>query len=247
MFAAPQKEATVKGTATIRVIAILLFAACGAPCQNSPAADNASRPNPPAPAEVQRPETRSWQSLPDAPMPVSPQPPSQGTGVGAGQESEPANLVSPPETGFANPYRLQFTQNQTNDSFGKYLVFQTPKPDPAYAPSNSSNFLGRATYAASSTFLIHSASGRPRLNTAYFVGMMAFAAVHTAYRPYYQRTGGAIVGDFGVTIGSNAGINVFHEFEPAIRSKARTVTPKFIYRLEERFNGSQVPRDPLDK
>ncbi len=230
----------MKRTATIRVIAILLFAAGGALCQNSPAADNASRPDPPAPSEAQRPETRSWQSLPDAPVPVSPQPPTQGTGAGAAQESEPANVVRLPQTGFANPYRLRFT-NQTNDSFGKYMDFQTPKPDPAYAPSTSSNFLGRATYAASSTFFTHSASGRPRLNTAYFFGMMALAAVNTAYRPYYQRTGGAVVGNFGVTIGSNAGMNVFHEFEPAIRSKARTFTPKFIYRLGEGFTGSQVP------
>jgi len=239
MFAAPQKEETVKGTATIRVIAILLFAAGGALCQNSPAADKASQPDPAAPPGVQSPETRSWQSLPDAPTPM--QPTAQATGAGSGQEGKPANPVPPPETGFANPYRLRTTQNQSSDSFGKYMDFQTPKPDPAYAPSTSGNFLGRATYAASSTFLSHSASGRPRLNTAYFVGMMALAAVHTAYRPYYQRTGGAIVGDFGVTIGSNAGINVFHEFEPAIRSKARTFTPKFIYKLEERFTGSQVP------
>ena len=159
------------------------------------------------------------------------------------QEIEPDNLTPPPQTSLAAPYQMRFSQNQPNDSFKKYLDFQLPKPDPSYAPSASSNFLGRASYAASSTFLTHTASGRPRLNTAYFLGMLALAAVHTAYRPYWQRTGSAVAGDFGLTIGSNAGINVFHEFEPAIRSKARSITPKFIYKLEERFTGSQVPRD----
>jgi hypothetical protein len=73
--------------------------------------------------------------------------------------------------------------------------------------------------------------------------MLTLAAVHTAYRPYWQRTGSAVVGDFGVSIGSNAGINVFHEFEPGLREKTRSITPKFVYRLEERFTGGQ--RDSL--
>ena len=230
----------MKGTAPIRVISFFLLAACGALCQNTPSADKASQPDGPISSAAQRPETRSWQSLPDAPVPV--QPPVQ-SGAVALQEIEPDNLTPPPQTSSAAPYQMRFSQDQPNDSFKKYLDFQLPKPDPSYAPSASSNFLGRATYAASSTFLTHSASGRPRLNTAYFLGMLALAAVHTAYRPYWQRTGSAVAGDFGLTIGSSAGINVFHEFEPAIRSKARSITPKFIYELKERFTGSQVPRD----
>ena len=175
-------------------------------------------PNPP---EVQRPETRSWQSLPDAPTPV--QPSFQANSAAA--EIEPANLTPPLEPGSTTTYQLRFTQNQPHDSFANYLQFQLPKPDPAYA-STGSSFLGRASYAVSSTFLTHSASGRPRLNTAYFLGMLALAAVHTGYRPYWQRTGGAVAGDFGVTIGSNAGINVFHAFEPAILNKNAGLHPQ---------------------
>lgn len=178
-------------------------------------------------------------------MPV--QPPTEGSVAVTMQANEPANPTPPLETSFTTPYRLRFTQDQTNDSFAKFMNFQLPKPDPGYAASTSSNFLGRATYAVSGTFLIRSASGKPRLNTAYLVGMLALAAVHTAYRPQWERTGGAVGGDFGVIIGSNAGINVFHEFAPAIRQKTRNITPKFVYRLEERFTGGggQVPRNPL--
>jgi hypothetical protein len=227
----------VKGTTPIGVISFLLLAACGAFCQNTPSADKASQP------EVQSPETRSWQSLPDAPMPV--QPSTQGTGAGATQESEPAKLTPPPETSFATPYQLRFTQNQTNDSLAKYLDFQLPRPDQVYMHSTSTSFLGRVSYAASSGLLTHSASGRLRLSASFCLGMLALAAVHTAYRPYRDRTGPAVGDDFGVSIGSNAGINVFHEFEPAIRSRARSITPKFVYRLGERITGTQAPRDSL--
>src|SRR5208282_2912154 len=98
----------------------------------------------------------SWQSLPDAPTPV--RPPSQGTGNGATREIEPGNLTPPMALSFTAPGLSWSTQNQPNDSFTRYLVFQTPKPDPAFAPSTSSSFLGRASYAASSTFLSRSAS-----------------------------------------------------------------------------------------
>jgi hypothetical protein len=241
---AKRKEGTVKGTTSTRVISLLLLAACGALCQNSPSADKALQPDGSTLPEAQSTETRSWQSLPDAPMPVQPQPPTEGTVAVTMKANEPANLAPPLETSFATAYSLRFTQNQTNDAFTKYLNFQLPKPDQGYAPSASGNFLGRATYAASSTFITRTASGRPRLNTAYFVGMLALAAVHTAYRPYWERTGGAVGGDFGVSIGSNAGINVFHEFAPAIRQKTRSITPKFVYRLEERFTGGQAPSNP---
>jgi hypothetical protein len=229
----------VKGTAPIRVISFLLLAAVGALCQNSTSVDKGSQLDSPNPPEVQRPETRSWQSLPDAPSPVQP---TQGTGANT-MRVEPGSVTPPPQPSFTNSYALRFTQDQSNDSFSKYLVFQTPKPDPSYAHSASGSFLGRASFAASSVLLTHTASGRPRLNTSYFLGMLALAAVHTAYRPYWERTGPAVVGDFGVSIGSNAGINVFHEFEPAIREKARGLTPKFVYRLGERFTGAQSPRD----
>ena len=191
-------------------------------------------PNPP---EVQRPETHSWQSLPDAPTPA--QPSFQANSAAA--EIEPANLT--PQPGSTPSNQLRFTPDQPRDPFANYLQFQLPRPDPAYA--DGSSFLGRTSYAVSSTFLSRSASGKPRLNTAYILGMLALAAVHTGYRPYWQRTGGAVAGDFGVTIGSNAGINVFHAFEPAILNKTRALTPKFLYKLQERFTGSQAPRDSL--
>jgi hypothetical protein len=185
---------------------------------------------------------RAWQSLPEAPSPV--QPLIQESGASA-LRPEPADPTPPSEPGFTASYQLRSTPNESTNSFAKYLDFELPKPDPTYARSTSTSFLGRASHAASSVLLTHSASGRPRLNTAFCLGMLTLAAAHTAYRPYWERSSGAVFGDFGVTIGSNAGINVFHEFEPAIRDKARSMTPKFVYRLEERFTHDQPPRDSL--
>jgi hypothetical protein len=230
----------VKGTAPIRVIFFLLSAACGALCQNLASADllHGSQPDAPNPPEVQRPETRSWQSLPDAPLPVQPQAPENGSSV---MRVDAVSVTPPPQFSFPAPDALRFTQDKSSDFFSRNLVFQLPKPDPSYAHSTSGSFLGRASYAASSVLFIHTPSGRPRLNTGYFLGILALAAVHTAYRPYWERTGSAVAGDFGVSIGSNAGINVFHEFEPAIRG----ITPKFVFRLGERLTGGQAPRDSL--
>jgi hypothetical protein len=205
--------------------------------------ENGSHPSSPKLPEANRPETRSWQSLPDAPTLA--QPTSEASGAAGAQEIQPALLTPPPHLSFTAPDLMRGPQNHSSDSFSTYLVFQTPKPDPAYSFSTNSSFLGRASDAASSTFLIRTPSGRPRLNTAYVLGMLALAAVHTAYRPYWQRTGGAVAGDFGVTIGSNAGINVFHAFEPAIMNKTRSFTPKFLYKLEQRATGSQSLRDSL--
>jgi hypothetical protein len=238
-----RKRETVKGTAPIGVISFLLLAACGALCQNIPSADKASQPDRPTPPEVQRPEMRSWQLLPDAPSPV--QPATQGTAAGAMSEIESETVIPPPRPSFTASDSLRFTQNEPRGPFTNHLDFQLPKPDQVYTRSTSTSFLGRVSYAASSGLLTHSASGRLRLSTSFCLGMLALAAVHTAYRPYWDRTGAAVGGDFGVSIGSNAGINVFHEFEPAIRTKARSLTPKFIYRLGERFTGNQAPRDSL--
>ncbi|MGC2210064.1 MAG: hypothetical protein WA532_08110 [Candidatus Korobacteraceae bacterium] len=229
------------GRAPNWVISFLLLAPCATFCQSSASTNlhqesQTASPNPP---EVQRPETRSWQSLPDAPTPVQPSFQANSAPAEIGQ----ANLTPPLEPGSTTTYQLRFTETQPHDPFANYLQFQLPKPDPAYAAGSS--FLGRTSYAVSSTFLARSASGKPRLNTAYILGMLALAAVHTGYRPYWQRTGGAVAGDFGVTIGSSAGINVFHAFEPAILNKTRALTPKFLYKLQERFTGSQAPRDSL--
>ncbi len=69
---------------------------------------------------------------------------------------------------------------------------------------------------------------------------MASVANHTAYRPYWTRSTSATFNDFGSTIGSDAGMNVFHEFGPGIRQMVKGLTPKFVSRIEERITHDQT-------
>ncbi|MGA8619117.1 MAG: hypothetical protein WB660_11445 [Candidatus Sulfotelmatobacter sp.] len=70
-------------------------------------------------------------------------------------------------------------------------------------------------------------------------------AVHTAYRPYWARSPSATFSNFGSTIGSDAGVNLFHEFGPGIQHLVKGHTPKFVSKIEERITSDQTPRNPV--
>jgi hypothetical protein len=91
--------------------------------------------------------------------------------------------------------------------------------------------MGRASDAASRIFVTRDDSGKARLNTSYFLGVLASVAIHTAYRPYWTRSTSATFNNFGSTIGSDAGLNVFHEFQPGILQMVKGHTPKFVFRI----------------
>ena len=263
-LAALQDRAMVKRTAPIRVISFFLLAACGALCQSErPSADllqglQFDGSNSP---EVQRQEMRTWRSLPDAPSSV--QPPTQAekfhtfvnearspltlgaVGVNAGvmRETELEHVTPGPQPSLTALYKAVFIQKESSAFFGKYLYPSLLKQDPRYYPSTSGSFMGRATYAASRIFITRDDSGKRRLNTSYFLGVLTSVAIHTAYRPYWARSTSATFNNFGSTIGSDAGINLFHEFGPGIRQMVKGHTPKFVSRIEEGITHDQTPRD----
>ena len=233
------------GIESIRVISFLLLAACGALCQSLPSADlpQGSRLDDPNPPEMQRPEMSTWSSLPDAPSPVqSPAPGADGVSTGALRETGQGHLTPGPLP--IATYQLGFPQKSSNDFFAKYLYSQPSTPGPGFHPSTSGSFLGRISYAASSIFITRDSTGRGRLNTPYLFSMMTMAASHSAYRPAWQRSPSSTFNDFGSTMGGNAGINVYHEFQPGIRQKVRGITPKLIFRMGESFTHGQHAGDP---
>jgi len=251
-----------KRIAPIRVISFCLLAACGAWCQSERADlvqglqfDGSNSP------EVQRPETRTWRSLPDAPSTV--QPPKQAqkfracvdevrsplaldavdiiTGVMRGAE---LRRVTPgPQPSFTAPHNAVVAPKEFHTFFDKYLYPSSLKPNLRYHPSSGGGFMGRATYAASRIFIVRDDSGKGRLNTSYFLGALTSVAVSTAYRPYWARSSSATFNNFGSTIGSDAGMNLFHEFEPGIRQMVKGHTPKFASRIGERITNHQTPRE----
>jgi hypothetical protein len=79
-------------------------------------------------------------------------------------------------------------------------------------------------------------SGRAKLNTSYLLRTLTSVAKDTASTPYWRRSLGAPFGDFGSTVGSDAGMNLWHEFGPSIEQLMKSHALKFVSRIEERIN-----------
>ncbi len=93
--------------------------------------------------------------------------------------------------------------------------------------------MGRATEAASSVVFGRDESGQRRLNTSYLLRVATMVAAHTARRPYWERSGSAPLSDFGSTVGNDAGMNLWHEFGPAVQHVVTGHLPEFVTRMEE--------------
>ena len=258
-----QNRVMVKRTAPIRVISFLLVAACAALGQSEPPSadlvhglhfDGSNS------SEAQRQEMRAWKSLPDAP---SFQPPTQAekfqafvdearsplilgaVGVNAGimRETELGRLSSGRTASLTTLYKGVLIQRESSAFFSKYLYPALLKQDPRYYPSSSRSFLGRVTYAASRVLITRNDSGKTTLNTSYFLGVLTSVAISTAYRPNWTRSTSATFKTFGSTMGSDAGINLLHEFGPGIRKMVKSHTPRFVSRIEELTTNDQAPRE----
>jgi len=253
----------VKRTAPIRIISFLLLAAYGALCQSErPLADlvqglKFDGSNAP---EIERQEVGTWKSLPDAP---SVQPPTQtekfrtfvdearspltlgAVAINAGvmRDTELGHVIPGPQSSLTAVYKVVFIQKESSAFFGKYLYPSLLKQDPCYYPSTSGSFLGRATYAASRILITRNDSGKRTLNVSYFLGVLTSVAIATAYRPYWTRSTSATFKTFGSTIGSDAGVNLFHEFGPDIGQMVKGHVPKFVSRIEEGITNDQTTRE----
>jgi hypothetical protein len=240
----------VKRIAAIWVIAFFLLSACGALCQSElPSADllqGASSNS----SEVRHQEPRTWKSLPDAPSAQLPRQAEKprtfadearspsplgavGIKMGATGRTDLGHVTPGPQPRLTVLYGVASVQRESSTFFGKYLSTSSRKQNLRYHSSTSASFMGRATYAASHILTTRTDSGKRRLNSSYFLGVLSSVAIHAAHRPYWVRTPSAPFNDFGSTIGSDAGINLFHEFEPGIRQMVKSHTPKFAFKLEE--------------
>ena len=242
----------MKRTAPIRLVSFFLVAACGAMGQGElTAADSlhAEASNLPG---VQYQETPASRSLPDAP---SAQYSTQAKLRGFVNESRsplvfgPAGLnLGEEKANLSSTYAVTFTEDASSRFFEKYLYPSLLKQNPRYHPSTSESFLGRATYAASRILVTHDDSGKGKLNGAYFLGVLASVAIHTAHRPSGLRTASEPFNNFGSMLGSDAGMNLFHEFGPGLRQLAKGHEPRFMSRIQDRVMRDQnrgfVPTPP---
>jgi hypothetical protein len=249
--------------APIRVMSFLLLAACGALCQTErPSVDllQGAQFGGLNSTEVQRQEMSTWRSLPDAPSVQLPTEAEKfqtfvkesrspltlgavGVNSGVVRETELGHVAPGPLPSLPASYKAVFTQKEDSTFFGKYLYPSSLKPHLPYHPSGGSSLMDRATYAASRIFVTRDESGKGRLNTSYFLGVLTSVATASAYRPYWARSTSETFNNFGSTIGSDTGMNLFHEFGPGIRQMVKGHLPKFVSRIEERITNHQTPRE----
>ena len=241
----------VRRSAITRVISILLLAGCGAWCQEeNPSAGlrqglRFDRSNVP---EARREELRAPSSLPDAPAVQAPTRAEKldgflekacctlifgGVAVNASVITDKeANLASGGNTSPSALLGAPTLRNQSSTILDSYLHRSLLKPDPRYHRSTSNSILSRASYAFSRDLITRNNSGKSTLNSSYLLGVLISAAVATAERPYWTRSTSTTFNNFGSTIGTDAGINFFHEFQPGIRQMLNSHSPKFVKRIK---------------
>jgi hypothetical protein len=105
-----------------------------------------------------------------------------------------------------------------------------------YHFADSDTLFVRATHAASSIAIMRDSAGEARLNTSYFLRVLASAVAHSAARPSWKRSLSQPFSDFGATIGNDAGMNVLHEFSPGIMHAMKSHEPKFVSHIEGHFH-----------
>jgi hypothetical protein len=130
------------------------------------------------------------------------------------------------------------SKTAASDFFGKYFS-ASPIGHSRYQVSDSNRWMGRAGDAASRIFITRDDSGRRRLNTSYLLRVATSVAAHSASRPYWRRSGTEPINDFGSTVGNDAGMNLLHEFGPAVRHVVTGHLPEFVTRI-----GGGVLRGP---
>jgi len=226
--------------AVIRVVSFLVLASCGLYCQRFPFTDWAQgfRAGGASALATEHRKTLAWESLPNAPCGRLPS--QAGRSRVLADEAVSSLAPGGSEMRGILPQNVTLTtkfSERSNGTFlGRYLF--TPLPIRPNALGGNS-FMGRALNAASRVLVTNDG----RLNAAYFLGVLSSAAVHSSSRAYGPRSPSAAFSDFGSTIGGDAGLNVFHAFEPDIRHIMKSISPKFLSKIEERIARSASQRN----
>jgi hypothetical protein len=210
-----------KRTAALRVGCFVLLVACGAACQ-------------------------SGRSLPDAPS-VHVITQSKKSGWFAGEEHSSLDSGAPyfgnrgreadgmRREEFAETVQYLSGQERTKTIFEKYLQPSSIKRQ-SHAPAlDNLSVMSRATHAATRTLLTRDDSGKTRLNTRYLLRTLTAVAKDTASTPYWRRTRAEPLSDFGSTVGSDVGMNVWHEVGPTVEQALKNHTPGFVSRVGARI------------
>jgi hypothetical protein len=209
----------VKRIAPFGVVSCVLLAAFGAVCQSL------------------------RQSLPDTPSVQGATPTEKSNVFGAEARSAlkfdatGGNVSLMRQGGFAASEKAVSVQKESNNALKQYLNSSgLLTQQSSYHFSSSSSLMGRATYAGSRIFVRRDEFGKTRLNTLYLLRMLGSMAAATAQRPSWRRSVGEPFGDFGSTVGNDAGMNLWHEFRPGIEQLMKSHAPRFVFKIKERID-----------
>jgi hypothetical protein len=214
-----QSSVMLKRVAHVRVVCFCLLTTCGAVCQSG---------------------HTSWNSLPDAPSArvarVAQNVPQAPSFQRVSDEAR-LPLVGGVRARTAFVYESFPDQDQPESgvAFFKRLYPSLLNPNSRYRASANDSLMGRATDAASRIFVSRDADGRRRFNTSYLLRVATSVAADSASRTYRARSGTAPLGDFGSTVGNDAGMNLMHEFGPAMRHMVTGHLPEFVSRIGARI------------
>lgn len=224
----------LRGLGPIRIVSFLLFTTCVALCQSDllhhntselPISERSLLPDAPSPTPPQASRSEECRSLAMAREFLS----CYGFGPRIPQETEqasvPAQLAS-----IASPAAVP-KESEASTFLVRYLSPPSLKQDTTHYVPASNSVMGRTLSAVSPVLITHDICGRARPNTAYFLQVLTSAFVHTAYRPVSARSASATFDGFRSTISSDAGGQVFHEFEPDLLQVVKHL--KFISRIEQ--------------
>ena len=98
--------------------------------------------------------------------------------------------------------------------------------------AQSSGFLGRAVNAGAGTVLPRDVDGSRKLNTQYLLRVLTVATAHVAETPCWRRSPSQPLSDFGSMLGNDAGMNVFHVFQPGLMQLVKNREPRFVTRFQ---------------
>jgi hypothetical protein len=236
----------------VRVLSFFLLMPCAAFCQNILSTDLGQRS-----AQQQRHQADLATPLPDAPSALIASQSDPSVSVALNHPSKPelktfaatSGFIADPAT-LPPPNRALIFQSAPapKDSgafFTRYFDTSLSRQDSRYRASSKDTLMGRATDAASRIFVTRDEFGKRRLNTSYFVGVLTAVAVHSASRPYWARSNSMPLGDFGSTVGNDAGMNLMHEFGPGLRQAVAGHMPSIVFRVERRILRETNPTQTL--
>jgi hypothetical protein len=221
----------VSGTRVTSVLFILLLASYGAWSQVSAEGESCC-------------QSRSL-------MPSFPEAPSihvlaqTGTFNSVLENTSVANLsfIPPAAIGssVADIYGPTISLEQSDSFLEKCLYWSLPKNQPTYHASSDGGVLSRAIDAAPQLVITRNEAGERVLNTSYLLRALTFAAADTAHRPAWAQSSSGTFSDFGSSVGSDAGMNVYHEFQSNLWHILDSHSPKFVKRLEGLAKNSYSP------